>query len=139
MSTPKRRITPVMLTSNKKEEQEAERLRQIVQSSGSDATAAEILRRLTKDREVDESEQDSGEEVTKAFNDAGVYDKPKDGRAWGAVYLRAVKEGVMHKGTEVYAREFGNGSPGLKWVSNVYVKRTKRPMGADAQLPLGSF
>jgi hypothetical protein len=65
MSTPKRRITPVMLTSNKKEEQEAERLRQIVQSSGSDATAAEILRRLTKGREVDESEQDSGEEVTK--------------------------------------------------------------------------
>ena len=65
MSTPKRRITPVMMTSNKKEEQEAERLRQIVQSSGSDATAAEILRRLTKDREVDESEQDSGEEVTK--------------------------------------------------------------------------
>jgi len=62
----KRRIAPTTVTSNKRDEQDDQRLREIVTAGGSDATAVDILRKYSKDRNIDESDMDSSKEVSNA-------------------------------------------------------------------------
>jgi hypothetical protein len=44
-------------------------------------------------------------------------DKPHDQRAFGALYSRAVKAGLITRSTETYQREHGHGTVALKWRS----------------------
>lgn len=57
----------------------------------------------------------SSEAVTELARETGI--EPPDGRAWGAVFVRAAKAGVIKRSTETYQRARGHGSLGVKWVA----------------------
>lgn len=64
----------------------------------------------------------TGEDVTEAFNKTD-FTKPKDDRAWGGVYQRAVREGVMEKHpTKTRPRARGHCAPAPVWVSKIFVR-----------------
>ncbi len=57
----------------------------------------------------------TGEDVVDAFNaDPKGYERPPTDRAWGSVFTRGLREGVMLKTKDTEPRRKGNCSPG--WV-----------------------
>ena len=55
----------------------------------------------------------SGEDVTDAATEAGIV--AHDARAWGAVFQRAARAGVIRRSSVAFARRYGHGSPTLGW------------------------
>lgn len=55
----------------------------------------------------------SSEEVVAAAAAAGI--ARDESRAWGPVFLRAARAGIIRRSSEVYRRACGHGSVGLKW------------------------
>lgn len=55
----------------------------------------------------------SGEDVTDAAADAGIH--AGEQRAWGAVFQRAARAGVIRRSSATFARRYGHGSPTLGW------------------------
>lgn len=45
---------------------------------------------------------------------------PSDKRAWGFIYLKAQRAGIIERSTEIYQRRFGHGSVGVKWRSKIF-------------------
>lgn len=56
----------------------------------------------------------SSEEVTDMAALCGLV--APDARAWGGVFQRAARAGVIKRSSETYQRRYGNGSIGVKWV-----------------------
>lgn len=55
----------------------------------------------------------SSEEVTGLAATCGLM--APDARAWGAVFQRAARAGVIRRSSETYRRRYGHGSVGVKW------------------------
>jgi len=55
----------------------------------------------------------SSEEVTDLAAACGL--STWDARAWGGVFQRAARAGVIKRSGEMYRRRYGNGSIGVKW------------------------
>lgn len=55
----------------------------------------------------------SAEEVVAAAAAVGI--DPDESRAWGPVFLRAARAGIIRRSSEIYRRTCGHGSVGLKW------------------------
>jgi len=63
----------------------------------------------------------SPEAVTDAYNE--WLEAPSNPKAWGPVYLRAVRAGIIERSTETYRRRYGHGSLGVLWRSKVFYPR----------------
>jgi hypothetical protein len=42
-------------------------------------------------------------------------EKPHDDRAWGAIFQKAARAGLIRKSTDTYQRSKGHGSPAFYW------------------------
>ena len=55
----------------------------------------------------------TGEDVTDAAAEAGIH--AGEQRAWGSVFQRAARDGVIRRSSALFRRRFGHGSPTLGW------------------------
>lgn len=55
----------------------------------------------------------SSEEVTELAATCGLV--APDARAWGGVFQRAARAGLIRRSSETYQRRYGHGSVGVKW------------------------
>lgn len=79
------------------------------ESPGFSELALEMLRHYAETR----ADPFTSEEVTEWASSAGV--NPPDRRAWGGVFLRAARLGVIRRSTQTYRRRLGHGSLGVMW------------------------
>ena len=57
----------------------------------------------------------ASEEVTELAATCGLV--APDARAWGGVFQRAARAGLIRRSAEMYRRKYGNGTWAPKWVS----------------------
>lgn len=55
----------------------------------------------------------SGEDVTDAAAEAGIH--AGEQRAWGSVFQRAARAGIIRRSSKLFRRRHGHGSPTLGW------------------------
>ena len=55
----------------------------------------------------------SGEDVTDAAAEAGIH--PGELRAWGAVFQRAARNGVIRRSSMLFKRRYGHGAAAPGW------------------------
>lgn len=55
----------------------------------------------------------SGEDVTDAAADAGIH--AGEQRAWGAIFQRAARNGVIRRSSKLFKRRYGHGAEAPGW------------------------